>query len=407
MEEIPKMVPRTSRRGNASFAKRKVDVSKLGTPAAALREIRFLKGAMARKMGWSRTVSFVRSEDLERLKAIADGSDENPEIYAEWWSALTTRVPPDKLYALVNTIEDRLKRRTDNLERDRQYQAEIEKNVAAGTQIVAFRGKRQREDLHDKGPAGGLDKSENQDAAREVYDLAAEALLAPLLPESVISSVQNLAEAIGRERLSRTDLPPESIAQLSFAQSKLESLLSIVKDLESGLFDNYTNGDAQYSPLEPDLKEVLIRQFGLSAQMADEIRPAVEGFIRGKLGTPSDIPRATSSNGEPPALPQEPPKYAFSPDLAGGIEQYLRDNWLDYIGRGLLTRPALRRIDPLAYKAYANWLRTHEPPPELKLLTISEALSRERDPGDLKELARVVYRERKRQQRADRPKPHP
>ena len=74
-------------------------------------------------------------------------------------------------------------------------------------------------------------------------------------------------------------------------------------------------------------------------------------------------------------LPDAPPKYPYQPRMEGGIEKYLRDNWIDYIKASLLSRPDLKRIDKPAYTALNNYLRGgRELPSELNIPDRSAAL---------------------------------
>ena len=104
----------------------------------------------------------------------------------------------------------------------------------------------------------------------------------------------------------------------------------------------------------------------------------------------------------PTSLPDAPPKYAYKPRMEGGIEKYLRDNWADYIKAGLLSRPDLKRIDPIAYKALHNWLGkpSNQLPADLVVPTKSERIDTQLEKAEgLEDAMRLAATKRARERR--------
>ena len=82
------------------------------------------------------------------------------------------------------------------------------------------------------------------------------------------------------------------------------------------------------------------------------------------------------------ALPKRPPALYSErhkrQDLVGlGIVEFLRAVWKPWIDAGILTRVALRHLDPSAEQALQNFLRKSELPSDLRLPKKSELLKKE------------------------------
>ena len=70
------------------------------------------------------------------------------------------------------------------------------------------------------------------------------------------------------------------------------------------------------------------------------------------------------------ALPLSPPEYyVFRADPREDIVSFLRRVWMRWISAGLLTRAALRKLDPNAYKAVENWVARRALPVDVALPT--------------------------------------
>ncbi|OYQ37567.1 hypothetical protein CHU95_01025 [Niveispirillum lacus] len=105
-----------------------------------------------------------------------------------------------------------------------------------------------------------------------------------------------------------------------------------------------------------------------------------------------------SPQADPDRLPDHAPMlYMDRVNRDQSIVEFMRDAWMPWIRSGLLTRPDLRRLDPQAYMAMANWLRRNDWPADLPIPTKSETVTAElSDPARLREARRLLRAHRGR-----------
>lgn len=115
---------------------------------------------------------------------------------------------------------------------------------------------------------------------------------------------------------------------------------------------------------------------------------AGEGVVPG-MSTPLELPV------------RAPLLYADRPDRAQDIAGFLRAVWMPWIKAGCLTRPALRRLDPQAYMAVANWMRHREWPSDLPIPSKSDMVTADlSDPERLRQARRLVQAHHARSRQA-------
>lgn len=104
------------------------------------------------------------------------------------------------------------------------------------------------------------------------------------------------------------------------------------------------------------------------------------------------------SEADPDRLPDHAPMLYMDRTSRGQtIVEFMRAVWLPWIQSGLLTRPDLRRLDPQAYMAMANWLRRQEWPADLPIPTKSQTVTAElSDPARLRDARRLLRAHRVR-----------
>lgn len=91
-----------------------------------------------------------------------------------------------------------------------------------------------------------------------------------------------------------------------------------------------------------------------------------------------------------PKIPDDRPKWSDKAARKGrNPAQFIREEYKAELDAGILTRPALKAVDPLLYNAYAQWISpTRHPEDDLKLLTRSDEVSSALVDGHLSEGAR-------------------
>lgn len=150
-----------------------------------------------------------------------------------------------------------------------------------------------------------------------------------------------------------------------------------------GLMATEEQNIAEESSLERDIA-LLVQRAGYAAVAAEILR---------------HNPAYTDNNQIPfPSLPDTAPKLYADRPKGQSIIDFLRDpdGWGPYLEAKALSRPDLRRLDPQAYMALANWLRKteHKLPPDLQIPTRSEhAAGKEiADQEDIRTARRIMRR---------------
>jgi hypothetical protein len=241
--------------------------------------------------------------------------------------------------------------------------------------------------------------------------------------ESLISLCKALSDAhraaggISVENKHAKEAIPERIGQRGYTFSRFAVVADedlkdqieryIPPDLHEWIFNRkYSNFDRNELVLlivtGNSIGELIQERFGCSLEEGERAESLIREFVKRAHGI--ELPMATTPAyvGEPSAMPATPPKYEYKPRMPGGIVQYLRDNWAEYIKAGILTRRTLRQIDGKADEAINNYQRGGRLLPiDVRLMTLKEENDREladlpaarlEGPSDLARLSSAVRR---------------
>jgi hypothetical protein len=116
---------------------------------------------------------------------------------------------------------------------------------------------------------------------------------------------------------------------------------------------------------------------GVDSNKIDEILPAVEKAINVVTKSFQEAAVGPEDNkSQTLQLPDEAPEFFVAmpgrPKKGADIVSFLRRVWGPWIKEGVLTRAHLGRLDPAAYQALTNHLKTHDLPPDLNIPTLSD-----------------------------------
>jgi hypothetical protein len=116
---------------------------------------------------------------------------------------------------------------------------------------------------------------------------------------------------------------------------------------------------------------------GVESEKIDEILPAVVNAINVVTKSFQEAAVGPKDNkSQTVQLPDVAPELFVAmpgrPKKGADIVSFLRRVWGPWIKEGFLTRAHLGRLDPAAYQALTNHLKTHDLPPDLNIPTLSD-----------------------------------
>lgn len=198
----------------------------------------------------------------------------------------------------------------------------------------------------------------------------------------------------------------QHIPTIQDTRNTLENPPVSAKDysINPNLLVNRVRSFYKYYDLDPFIhdRDKLYLKFmealGLSERAAFERLDDLKEFVEGRLLPNPTSDFSAASSDRPLALPATAPR-TYRP--REGIENYLREVWLPYVGpHAVLTRPALKHLDIAAYYALNNFLKGgRKLPDELDVPDRSSAIDREiasTPPEEIKRHRRIEEAARRR-----------